>query len=215
MLQNYDTIIWDWNGTLFNDVDLCICVINEMLKTRNLELLTQEKYREIFDFPVKNYYKKLGFDFKTESFDKLGTEFITNYNKRQYQAKLFYDSVNVLNELSSRNIKQYILSAREEKELELNLKHFNISHFFSKIVGLSNHYAAGKGKLAEFLINSEKINQKTTLIIGDTCHDAEIAQKQAINCILIDQGHQSRERLLKCNNIVLSNLTDILNFFKK
>ena len=51
-------IIWDWNGTLLNDIELCVLTINELLERRNLTLLSVEDYREVFSFPVKNYYQK-------------------------------------------------------------------------------------------------------------------------------------------------------------
>ncbi|MCK4288095.1 MAG: HAD hydrolase-like protein, partial [Bacteroidales bacterium] len=60
------TIIWDWNGTLLNDIDICINSINILLEHRNIENLTKEIYKEIFTFPVKDYYSKAGFDFTKE-----------------------------------------------------------------------------------------------------------------------------------------------------
>ena len=58
MISKYKYIIWDWNGTLLNDVWLCIEIMNEMLENRNLPSITYDKYREIFDFPVQRYYEK-------------------------------------------------------------------------------------------------------------------------------------------------------------
>lgn len=70
--MKYKHIIWDWNGTLFNDVDACIKTMNELLNKRNLDLIrSREYYREVFGFPVIDYYQKLGFDFNQESFDKV------------------------------------------------------------------------------------------------------------------------------------------------
>ena len=37
MIKNYKHIIWDWNGTILNDVDLCVELINELLKEHNLK----------------------------------------------------------------------------------------------------------------------------------------------------------------------------------
>ena len=56
-------IIWDWNGTLINDVWLLVEIMNNMLKKRNLPKIDSKKYREIFDFPVTKYYSKLGLIF--------------------------------------------------------------------------------------------------------------------------------------------------------
>lgn len=68
-MTKYKCLIWDWNGTLLNDLQLCVTVMSDMLKGRDLPLLTAERYREVFGFPVKDYYVKLGFNFGIESFE--------------------------------------------------------------------------------------------------------------------------------------------------
>ena len=68
----YKHIIWDWNGTLLDDGWLFVDVMNTILKRRKMNTITLEKYREIFGFPVKNYYIKLGFDLEKEPFEDLG-----------------------------------------------------------------------------------------------------------------------------------------------
>ena len=75
-LVQYKHIIWDWNGTLLNDGWLFVEVMNIVLKRRKMKPITLDSYREIFRFPVKDYYMKLGFDFEKESFESSGLEFI-------------------------------------------------------------------------------------------------------------------------------------------
>ena len=72
----YKHIIWDWNGTLLDDAWLCVDIMDSMLKERSLGTLTLDRYQRLFEFPVIDYYRKLGFDFTKESFEKTGTEFI-------------------------------------------------------------------------------------------------------------------------------------------
>ena len=73
-------IIWDWNGTLLDDRWLCVDSINLSLRKRNLPEINEQKYLDIFCFPVEKYYQKLGFDFEKEPFTVSGSEFISNYN---------------------------------------------------------------------------------------------------------------------------------------
>ena len=76
-------VVWDWNGTLFDDVALCIQVMNGMLEKRGLpQLAGPEQYRQVFTFPVEEYYKALGFDFGREPFSQLAVEYISEYDRR-------------------------------------------------------------------------------------------------------------------------------------
>ena len=48
-------IIWDWNGTLLDDVDAALNAINRMLQARGLPTLGLTRYRDIFGFPVRDF----------------------------------------------------------------------------------------------------------------------------------------------------------------
>ena len=41
-MNKITTIVWDWNGTLLNDVDLCLHTINRLLGKRELPLLDHD-----------------------------------------------------------------------------------------------------------------------------------------------------------------------------
>jgi phosphoglycolate phosphatase len=108
-LKNYTHIIWDWNGTLLDDAWLCVDVMNGMLKKRGMSLKTVEEYQELFDFPVKEYYIKLGYDFDKEPFDEVGMEFITRYNNRMRETKLHPEAGEVLVRIGAAGFSQNIL----------------------------------------------------------------------------------------------------------
>jgi len=48
-------IIWDWNGTLLNDVALCIRLLGDLLRHQGKPPVSREKYLEIFGFPISTH----------------------------------------------------------------------------------------------------------------------------------------------------------------
>ena len=65
MKKNYTHIIWDFNGTIYNDVDACIKSANRLLSAYDLPLITSlQQYRSLFGFPIQDYYARMGFDFE-------------------------------------------------------------------------------------------------------------------------------------------------------
>jgi phosphoglycolate phosphatase len=193
----YTHIIWDWNGTLLNDNWLCVEVMNSMLASRNLPLLTLDRYRDIFDFPVRDYYLKLGFDFNKESFETVGMEFMIIYNDRQKDCSLHQDALTTLNCLKEKGFPQNILSAREQNELRDETVERGVSLFFDHIDGLEDHYANGKIGVGIRLLNEMKVDKERILFVGDTCHDADVARELGIDCVLVPNGHHSEERLIQ------------------
>jgi len=214
--KNYNHIIWDWNGTLFNDVELCANVMNLLLTQEPLPNITIKKYKEIFTFPVIEYYKIAGHTFERNSFEVLGKQFMDEYEIRKNNCDLFTGVKTLLAELQLRNINQHLLSAYEQNSLNNILKYFAIDSYFQNIVGLDNIYAGGKSHLAKNL--AMKIRSNGTagniLLIGDTIHDYEVAKEINSDCILISQGHQDEERLLKLGIPVAKDFGELSNILK-
>ena len=210
--SKYKFIIWDWNGTIYNDTLFCVGVMNNLLSKRNLPLLTVKKYRELFNFPVKNYYQKLGFDFRNESFEKIGSEFINEYNNKHFECKLHMDIEKLIKKLNKNDYKQYVLSAREETKLIEDLKHYGIDTLFQDISGLNNHYANGKIKIGKKLMARNGINPENCILIGDTLHDAEVAAKLKVDCLLTANGHHSYKKLKQINVPVCKSVTELDNY---
>jgi phosphoglycolate phosphatase len=205
----YTHIIWDWNGTLLNDNWLCVEVMNTMLGERNLPLLTLEYYRDIFDFPVKDYYLKLGFDFQKESFEIVGMDFMIRYNHRQKECSLHEDAINSLKCIAGNGYHQSILSAREQKELRQETIDLGVSAFFEHIDGLNDHYAHGKTDVGIHLLKKLTIEKEKVLFIGDTRHDADVAKELGIDCILIPNGHHSEVRLIETGFPIVRSLNEL------
>ena len=64
----YEHIIWDWNGTIMDDLEFCVGLINDILLSENKPKLSNEEYQSIFTFPVIEYYKLAGLDTSEENF---------------------------------------------------------------------------------------------------------------------------------------------------
>lgn len=202
------TIAWDWNGTLIDDVRICIESMNALLEQRNKELLTYERYRDIFTFPVKDYYLEAGFDFSSEPFEVPAMEFIDNYHKVLQQATLFPSVTNTLKLVKQSNYNQIIISAMEEKTLKRSVADFGIENYFDVVAGINDHFANSKALRGRQVIQEFGINVQDMVFIGDTLHDKEVADDLGCRCILVSNGHQSEQRLAINGNVLAGNLKD-------
>ncbi len=206
---NYKHIIWDWNGTLLDDAWLCVDIMNKLLAQRDLPALTMERYEQIFDFPVADYYRKVGFDFAVEPFVQLSDEFMATYNRRVRECPLRVGARDVLVTGQRRGITQSILSAMMQDTLNMLLDHFALREFFTSVTGLDNHHAAGKLALAQDWIAAQNLPRSAILFVGDTVHDVEVAQALGVDCVYIHSGHHSREQLSAAGVPMLESLADV------
>ncbi len=211
----YKHIIWDWNGTLLDDTQLCIDVINGILKKRGKTPISEADYRENFTFPVIQFYDYLGFDTNETAFDVISREFIDSYQRRWFnECRLQIGTIDVLNQLSALGLTHSILSAAEQTSLEKGIKHFEIENHFMGFAGINNIYANGKIQRGRDWIKYLPFKPNEIVLIGDTIHDSEVAKHIETDCILVSQGHCSHKRLNQTKYSVTKNLSEIISLIK-
>lgn len=195
---------------MLDDVWLSLEIINEILKKRSLRQLTIEQYREVFDFPIRDYYFRLGFNFAEEPFEVLADEYIIEYERRCRECSLIRNAVNVLKEVTAAGVTQSILSASHEQSLRSFVSFFNIADFFANMIGLDNHYANSKIENGKRWIKELQINPKDVLLVGDTVHDFQVAQEIGTDCLLVSWGHHHKVRLQKCGVDIIHSLDEVI-----
>lgn len=203
-------IFIDFNGTILDDTDLCYEILCEMTDKANLKRVSMHEYKEAFDFPVINYYKKVGFDFDKVDYHDISSYFFSNYLKRwPTETKIFDNFVSTIEKLKNQGFKVYIITASEEKLLLDQLEHFKILNLFDGYVASKDIKANGKVENARMFMNENKINPKETIMFGDTVHDALVAKELGIKCILFSKGHNTKKKLKSTNNKVVRSYNEL------
>ena len=207
-ITRYRHIIWDWNGTLLDDLDYSIGVMNALLARRQLALLDRARYHALFDFPVRAYYERLGFDPAVDPFEKLSTEFISGYDARRTDAPLHVQTAATLTAVRKIGLSQSILSAYRHETLHEIVAHFGLTAHFDHIAGLDNIHAHSKLALGRDLVARLGVAPTEILLVGDTLHDHDVARELGIASALIAAGHHPAERLRQTGAPVYATLAD-------
>ena len=206
----YKTIIFDFNGTLLDDCDCCLKILNFLCNEYNLPPVSKEKYLSIFTFPVYLYYKDCGFNTEFEEFKIVGDKFHKYYNELSYKETHLFKNVKYVLETLKKDHTIVCLSASMQSTLEKQLKFYGIYEYFDYVVGLSDTLANSKEGVAIKFMKENNIDNNTTLFIGDSIHDFEVANAIGVDCNLVSTGHTSKERLCKTNCKVIDDLIELL-----
>ncbi len=205
--MKYKTVIWDFNGTIMDDVALCMDSLNTMLKARAIPTVdTVEDYRKIFRFPIKEYYRLAGFDFEIEPFEALAVEWVNLYTKGEDRLTLTDGFREVWQYIRDSGARQIILSASEKTMLERHLTTLGIRNSFDEILGTGDIYAAGKVEMARRCLGTSVAD---AVLIGDTPHDAETARAIGVDCILYAGGHASEAALCETGAPMIRHLSEL------
>ncbi len=208
-MTQYKHIVWDWNGTLWNDTWLCTEINNHMLRRRGLPEIDVGVYRDKLCFPVDQYYCQLGFDYKKDPYRILAEEFIAEYTERRFECALQEGARELIGHLHGCGIPQAVLSAYQHDTLMQAVDYFQLTEFFVDVIGLNDIYAAGKVDNGKKYIALQEADPGDVLFIGDTIHDYEVARAMGVDCVLVANGHNSRPRLETCGVPVFESLSEM------
>ena len=213
-MQPNGMIFWDWNGTLLDDVDMTLGCLNSLLAKHGYpQRYSLAEYREVFGFPIEEYYRKAGFDFGRHPYPMLAEEFMAEYNARVAGCAAMAGAEAVLTELHRRGWQQTILSACRRDYLIEQVADRGLKGYFTELLGLSDIYGVSKVALGLDWLRRTGADASACVMVGDTDHDAEVAGALGAKCVLCTSGHQSRARLeAACPNVIenISQLPAVL-----
>lgn len=209
-MARYRQIIWDWNGTLLDDAWLSVATVNHILGEEGLPTIDEERYARIFGFPLRPYYEELGFDIDRIGWDELCRRFYAYYQAREHECSLAAGAVEVLDELKRREFGQSILSAYEPEGLARLVSHHELEDFFGDVQGVEDP-SDGKVAVGKRWFAATGIDPSEVVYVGDTDHDHEVADALGVDCVLVESGHQHRDRLEARGARVLRDLAELLD----
>ncbi len=208
-------VFFDFNGTIINDLVLCYDLLNEFLEEQGKEKISLERYKDIFRFPIKEYYRLAGIDFDKESYESLSIKFIKKYQPASLECGLYDAVIPTLEKLNGKGVKCYIISASEKNNLIEQCKSYDIVKYFVDILGIENIHAKSKIDIAVNYINEKKLNKDEVLFIGDTLHDKEVADAMGVKSCLVSCGHQSIKVLKAAGVDIYDDVSGVLEELKK
>ena len=188
-------VIWDWNGTLFNDAHYSWGIFCSVCRFAGVPEVSFERFQRVYQHPVEEMYRAAGFTITTETFNELTQYWHSQYIAGVHELTLFDDAKDALSLAKSHGITQHIVSALPHDILTKNVSHQQIDKEFASVRGLTD--LAGRSKLAnaQTLVASLDHKPYEILVIGDSSHDAEVAMALGAQCVLVSCGYEDTERL--------------------
>jgi phosphoglycolate phosphatase len=209
--MKYTYCIWDFNGTILDDVELGMNSVNTLLAERGIPTIPDKTaYRKRFDFPIIDYYKELGFNFDTDPYERLAELWVELYMRDLPTARLFPDVISTLDFFDGVGVKQSVISASERDMLTSQLKGLGIYGRFEEIMGIDNIYGDSKLDLARDW--RRRHPDERVMFIGDTTHDCESAEILGADCFIVCAGHQCRERFDGGKYKIFDSLSDLVRY---
>lgn len=196
MRTTVEHIVWDWNGTLFDDARVSYEASVEVFAARGLRPVSFDEYRSAFTRPIAVFYEALfGWRPDPDTFAAIDEEFHDAYRRRLGFCRLAADATEALGRWTSTDGSQSLLSMWRHTELGAAVRAHRIADRFTRIEGLRG---PGGGRKAEHLARHLArlgIDGAGVVLVGDSVDDADAAHAAGARCVLYSGGYQTRTTL--------------------
>ncbi|WP_309097397.1 HAD hydrolase-like protein [Streptomyces sp.] len=190
-------IVWDWNGTLFHDIDAIIGATNAAFGELGLEPLTLEQYRELYCVPVPKFYERLMGRLPTQAeWELMDDIFHRYYAEHRVRCGLTAGAEELLAGWRSSGRSQSILSMYVHEELVPLVRGFGIEPHFIRVDGRTGPSGGSKAEhMVRHLGSLNGVAPERTVVIGDAADDAVAALHVGARAVLYTGGSHSRASL--------------------
>ncbi len=212
-MKKYTTIIWDFNGTLVDDVYAALGAVNDMLLCRNQQIITIDEYYKAIDIPIWKFYEKV-FLPNTITPEEAIAEFDSGYQKHLKPEPLMEGATEILSYLSSLHKQQLVVSSSHKNIVTSRLKALGVSRYFTDILALSDYYVGDKTFLAKQYLSDNAIKSEDVVVIGDCVADWQMSKALCCDCVLNTKGHQSRREFAVTDAVIIDSLLELKNIIK-
>lgn len=199
----FRNIIFDWSGTLCDDMALTIEATNYVLQQYNLPPLNRDSFRNEFQLPYPDYYA-----WKTPhaKLDDLENYYRYAFAKSTLKVTPIPHARDFLDFCRRRGIRCFILTSMDPKAFDEQSKEMDMHHYFEHIhSGIHNkeHYIPS-------LMKQHSLLPHETAFIGDMQHDIHAAHCAGIIGIGVQTGYNNVAQLAQARpDMIVPNLASL------
>jgi len=181
-------IIFDWSGTLVDDLPAVLEATNHVLNQAGLPPMTRDQFRAEFQLPFKGFYDR---HTPHVPMDRLEEWFHGRFKQVQDSVEPLPHAREFLEFCRARRLRTFVLSA-------LHGDHFHVQHARTGFEAFLDRPYVQVGdkrtKIHEILAENE-LHSDETLFIGDMEHDIETARHGGIHSCAVLTGYNRLEQL--------------------
>lgn len=202
-------LVWDWNGTLLDDLPAVVESVNVSIGLFGEGPIEAEDYRDHYTRPVRDFYDSLlGREISDEEWLRLNTTFHDEYFRRATTVGLAPGALQAMEILDGSGWSQSLLSMSPQDWLNGIVARLEIAHRFLRVDGM---VAVTGGLKAPYLGNhllNMGISGAATVVVGDTPDDVAAARHVGATPILFHGGSHHLELLEREGVPIAETLVD-------
>ena len=204
-------LVWDWNGTLLDDLTLVVAATNSSLASVGGPSVTAEAHRRDYRRPISAYYAHvLGRPIADDEFMALDEAFHDAYRALLPTCELAFDA---LDAMSAWPGTQSLVSMFFHHELVPVVTSYGLYERLARVDGLRSTVGGGpKEPHLRAHLSALEMRGEDCVLIGDSIDDAEAATAVGARVVLYCGGFTDEARLRATGLPVAKTLLEAVDY---
>jgi phosphoglycolate phosphatase len=205
-LHHYKNWIFDWSGTLVDDLAMVLDATNHVLRKYGKGEMEREDFRMSFRLPYAGYYEEILPGVPLQELEDHFREGFAHSEASGVTSPLLPYALEFLECLHAKDKRMFILSSMDALAFERHVVELGIDHFFEAT------YAGVLDKRDQIhsMLENHALESSHTVFLGDMCHDIETAKHGGLASIALLTGYQNEEQLQTAGpDLLVGDLSEI------
>lgn len=181
-------VIFDWSGTLVDDLPAVWEASNHVFRLAGAPPLTLEEFRAEFQLPYRGFYQKF---LPHLPLEQLEVWFHSRFAECQDSVVPLPHARELLEFCAHQGLRLFVLTAVHPQHFAAQAEAIGFGRYFERV------YAGVVDKRSRIteLLSENLLDREATLFIGDMQHDIETARQGGIHAVAVLTGYNSLGQL--------------------
>ena len=187
-VRNFDLVVFDWDGTLFDSTALITRCIQAACADVGVTVPTDTQASYVIGMGLIEALQHAAPGLPRERYPELGARYRHHYTARQHEVMFFDGTLAMLETLKSRGHLLAVATGKSRRGLDDALNTSALRGLFDATRTADETASKPDPRMLHELMNDLVVAPERTLMIGDTTHDLQLALNAGVASIGVSYG---------------------------
>lgn len=188
----YHNLLFDWSGTLVNDLPPTLFATNAVLAHHDVPAMELAEFRARFRLPYPEFYEEVLPGVPIDSLEDL---FRSAFRSSPEQVTVLPHAREMMEWCRAQGTRCFVLSSMDTGVFNEQAEKLEMGHYFENLyTGIIDK----RDKIGDIL-NTHALDPTVTAFVGDMVHDIDTAHHGKVASVAVTTGYDPEERLIKAD----------------
>lgn len=195
MGRNFDLLVFDWDGTLFDSTGAIAASIQAACRDLGLPEPSDECASHVIGLGLADALQYSVPALTEDRFPQMIERYRYHYLSRDHELDLFDGVAELIADLHGNGFFLGVATGKSRVGLNRALERCGLSGYFLATRCADECHSKPHPQMLDELLSEFAVLPERTLMIGDTTHDLQMAKNAGVPAVAVDYGAHSAEAL--------------------